>query len=1048
MAMDNQTKFDLSFSALPELELHVLRFKGKAALNSLYALEITALVKAGDLKGKGPEDFFAGGASLRLRDDSRAPRTAPGGPQAWDCSWNGVVTGFRKSGRAGDYAVLEISLEPALSMLRGQVQSRIHLGESSCDIVRDSLVFGGLAADGFRFAFDRQAYPKREFAFQHEEDLESFVMRILEREGIGLSFDQTGDREIAVFTDANSQFPPLMDGQGELVASAADVSGLGSEADKPRIFGMRSVVRVPKAKVRLKDYNWENPNRPLEVRLDVCSWGRGEIYLYGENFDSLHEGRRLAGIRKEEELWGSEAFVAESRIPGLMPGLTFEVEKSGEDGYDGRYVVAADEMAGSQAARVAAGLGVDLGALVQEEPSEVTHRLALARIDLPYRPARSRAVPKIAGQITAWIDGEGSGDQPEMDGYGRYKVLFPLDVSGRGSGKASGWVRMAQPYTGAGYGQNFPLTPGTEVLVAFVDGNPDRPVITGSVANAETGSLVNSSAPNAAGMGTKGGGSLMFSNEPTKQNVTLSAGSDRGHITLASGSPTTAALYADVVSTTTTVNNNTSTFLSSNAAGYQYAVKAGDDTIRRMVLVMASLRQAVETAAEAAGQAYAQSSDSGVKARAELANNVAAIVDYSIAPLQPLLQVSIQKCQEPDPDPRIPDPNLITISGDSTGSKAVWASKTPYGANTWAGWLTGFLLLMKPLRDISTGYKNIQDFEHPADPDKVPPPMSEDGKRSARGVAYTTEISKVTADIISLGTLLASLWGAGGAMEAKGILIHNKDSYVDVLSNTWAGVSAKGGPLLLESNSPSCADDMRCAVVPGSSGLSYCLASEADGAPVAQPKETNGILLHGKLVRTMADELSLTATQRVVAKTYGGITLATGLNAAPPAPPVTGYNALSSRNVNVGYDRNFGKGVDISALDAGSQIRIQTAAAPDPVNIICGSSAGAEAKKLSMAEGGVKLQNGSATFLDMQDGGVALQLSDTAKLSMEPTSLTVQAAPGNALAFSDSGAKLSHSAGLELSAAGGAVSVKLTETGFEVASPLEAKLNGQIIQLG
>ncbi|MDR1035283.1 MAG: type VI secretion system Vgr family protein [Deltaproteobacteria bacterium] len=1047
MAAQNQTTYTLKLNAQPDLELTVLRFRGKAELNALYEIEVTALARTADLKGKEPRDFFAGEATFVMKDESREPaRDAAPGAQAWKAAWHGVTTGFRKTGLAGEWTVMEFTLEPGLSVLRGQIQNRIHLDASSCDIVRDSLVFGGVAPDAFRFVFDRSAYPKRDFVFQHEEDLESFVMRTLEREGIGLSFDQTGDRDMAVFTDANSQFQPLVDGAGEIRVVASDVSGLGSGDSRPQIFGMRSVARVPKASVRLKDYNWQNPNRPLEVRLPVASWGRGEIYLYGENFDTEGEGRRLAGIRRDQELWAAEEFRAMSRIPGLMPGLTLEVTGAAQEGYDGRYLVCADEMEGSQSARVAVGLGLEIGGTAGEEAGETLHRLTLSRLSQPYRPARRTPVPKIAGQVTAWIDGEGSGDTPETDVYGRYKVLFPLDVSGRGNGKASGWIRMAQPYTGAGYGQNFPLTPGTEVLIAFVDGNPDRPVITGSVANAETGSVVNSSVPNAAGLGTKGGGSLMFRNDPEKQNVTLSAGSDRGHFTLASGSPTTAAVFADVASGTFTVNNVTSTFSSSNAAGYQYSINTSDDMMRQWTLLMASIRQAAEVAVEGAAQADIYNNGEVTRDNALMANNISAIVDYACAPFQSLGNLIVRRKSAPVPDPRLPDPNLVSIVGDDKGARTTWLSKTPFDTFSWASWLTGFLLLMKPVRDASTLARNVHSYDNPTPEEKAArDKLTESQKKAAHGLALTTDISKVLADLITLGVTMTTLRGLAGAVPAKGILINNKDSYVDVLSNSWAGVAAGGGPLLLESNDLRASDDMRCAGLEfdRTAILPSVLADEATEA-VGNAAQAGAVLLHGKLVRTFCDDLSLRAKTRVVAKSPV-ISLVTGTDIYPAAGAISGLTALSSRRVGIDYQSGISKGVDILAQAAGSKVRIQTKNSNDPVNVVSGATVTATARELALTKDGAKLRNGNDNYLDLTTAKTELAASAQQKITMQQSGVVVDAGAGIQLALETAQAKLAHTRSVEITGATGKIT--LAADGATLDGATMTKIKAALVQI-
>jgi type VI secretion system secreted protein VgrG len=99
--------------------------------------------------------------------------------------------------------------------------------------------------------------------------------------------------------------------------------------------------------------------------------------------------------------------------------------------------------------------------------------------------------PRISGTIVGRIDSAGSGQYAELDDMGRYKIILPFDLSGRSDGKASAWVRMAQPYAGSSHGMHFPLHKGTEVLLTFIDGDPDRPIIAAAVPNPETPSPVN-----------------------------------------------------------------------------------------------------------------------------------------------------------------------------------------------------------------------------------------------------------------------------------------------------------------------------------------------------------------------------------------------------------------------------------------------------------------------------------------------------------------------------------------------------------------------------
>jgi len=114
------------------------------------------------------------------------------------------------------------------------------------------------------------------------------------------------------------------------------------------------------------------------------------------------------------------------------------------------------------------------------------------RADVTYRPPRTTPKPRIDGVVYATIDGPELNIPAPIDEEGRYKVILPFDLAAEQGGRASRWIRMAQPTSGAGYGMHFPLRPGTEVILTHVHGDPDRPIIAGAVPNAQTPSPVTS----------------------------------------------------------------------------------------------------------------------------------------------------------------------------------------------------------------------------------------------------------------------------------------------------------------------------------------------------------------------------------------------------------------------------------------------------------------------------------------------------------------------------------------------------------------------------
>jgi hypothetical protein len=181
-------------------------------------------------------------------------------------------------------------------------------------------------------------------------------------------------------------------------------------------------------------------------------------------------------------------FHGEGTAPNLCPGFFFALEDHYRQGYNQKYLIVEVEHEGHQTGAFWAGVGKER--TEGEEKLTYANRFTAIPSDLQFRPERKTPKSRFYGTMNATIDAAGAGEYAELDDLGRYKVKLPFDQSDMEGGKASRYVRMSQPYAGAEHGMHFPLHKGTEVLLTFVDGDPDRPVIAGAVPNAETTSPV------------------------------------------------------------------------------------------------------------------------------------------------------------------------------------------------------------------------------------------------------------------------------------------------------------------------------------------------------------------------------------------------------------------------------------------------------------------------------------------------------------------------------------------------------------------------------
>jgi Rhs element Vgr protein len=994
---------------------------------------------------------------------------------------------------SGGWQAVEIRLEPEFSLMRGLVRSRILLGNTPMEALADAAFASGVSKGYLFSAGGAGLAPRREFAFQHREDTLGFVMRTLEREGLSLAFDQTGRTETAVVSDGNAGFPALLDPVtgDEAVLRAVPAAGLGAHGGALLIFGLSPEIRVPAASVRLREYDWMSPARNLDAKSTISAYGKGEIYLFGENFSTDSEGRRLASLRAEEELWASERLTALSREPGLMPGVTFAVTGSG--GLDGRYLVAETEFSGSQAAAAAAELGVDPAALARSfagldgpgaswvpdgtaAPEGLLHRLVLGRAARTYRPRRVTPVPE-AGRVTARIDGGGTAGMPEMDWAGRYKVSFPQELVSRAGGKASHWIRMAQPYVGGGYGQNFPLSPGVEVMLAFEEGDPDRPVIVGAVPDAATVTPVTSEVPPMSGLATRGGSSLMFGEEQDKQHATLSSGAGGGVVAISAGSPTVASFHAEGADVNAVVCNSNSMFASSHGAGFSYDI----DTRResgwmRWATLLAAFTTALELGADVAGavadsteghvdteeekfreqesreEYYAKKSKavgvlgmawdtardmfpytSGSKRAGAISEtfrfaSMAAKVAESGVPGAVAAYQAIQAYRHRDKIKGNADQHLFTLEGESDGAASSWKCKDPFNLKTSSGLAMLFIALMGPARAASGGTND----------------------------AYMSSAT----DFISFVITLISI-ATNSSAPARGMLIRDSASYVSFLSESFGTFSARG-PMVLESGGQALmGDDLRFANLRAYPAWDKFVKLDSGATAGGSFEKSRALLLRGKLVRTLCEELSLTSTGLVTLESAGSVRLASGPRAGAAAGPAAGprlpsVGAEDALESVVALDTGLAleKGISVDVMPGsgdGAAARMCCFDRAGAVVLLQGADAAASpapgafsGRRLDLRSKGVCMMDSTDRLFRLgQDDGVILAGGSKAELTLKDNALSLTGQQGS-VKLGSGNASMEFTQNFKVSV-GGASEITAGPSGLVIKAPATADIDNKVL---
>ncbi|MCP3941793.1 MAG: type VI secretion system tip protein VgrG [Desulfobacteraceae bacterium] len=481
MSLLTEQKFSFISKGIDTKTFTVVSFKGFEAISKPYEFEIFLVSEVGDID---PLKVLHNPAVFTIH---RAEKE--------DVDFNGILILFEETREVNGYFFFKAVLAPKFWWLGLTHHNQVFLNMTSPQIMTRTLKDGGLF-QGIDFKFDlntKISYLSLEYVCQYDESHFNFLSRWAEREGIYYFFEQTSTGEKVVFTDTKIEHKDLALGKDLIYDPPSGLDALHTD-EVIKVFTCKHGM-LPQ-KIYLKDYNYLKPSQSIEGSAVVDEKGRGENYIYGEHFDSTEEGNRLAQIRAEALLCRKTIFQGESSVPFIAPGYTFDLKKHYKKAYNRKYLVTEVSHVGHQAGYLIANVSSVLPA--RDEEMSYANSFTAIYSNQQFRPEHLAKRIKISGTINAKIDAESSGEYAELDEYGRYKVVMPFDRSGRPNGKASAWFRMVQPYAGQNKGMHFPLNKGTEVLLTFIDGHPDRPVIAGAVPNPETASPVTSGTQTAA----------------------------------------------------------------------------------------------------------------------------------------------------------------------------------------------------------------------------------------------------------------------------------------------------------------------------------------------------------------------------------------------------------------------------------------------------------------------------------------------------------------------------------------------------------------------
>lgn len=450
--------------------LDVESFTAREQFSDVYRYHITYTSTAKDLT---PQQMLRKGATLTMQTLGENLFGLATPPQVQKVV-HGIITGFQRLSGSVDEALYQITLEPFFSLLGNQKRSwRFFLNLSVPEIVEQILREHDFKGWEFEFRL-KHIYPKRAQVNQANESDRAFIERLLAEVGIFYTFTLQPDTqtEILLFGDRQSFY------QFGKTLPLRNPSGM-SDNSAEAVWGLSLRHQVVEKSVLVKDYNYREAHNPLLSATADMTRGEGEAITYGDVYHyqprHLSTGDKIAPESETANFWArldhERYLVQQTRLRGyssdvtLAPGQVLTIQ-------DTALVSSLPAVFQEPVVITAVRFSASRSSALQVRFTAIPYSETLC-----YRPPL-KARPVVAGTLTARITSPKDNDiYAHQDKDGLYWVKFDADLDDKPLGYESMPVRLAKPYGGDTYGIHFPLIQGTEVAIAFHEGDPDRPYI-------------------------------------------------------------------------------------------------------------------------------------------------------------------------------------------------------------------------------------------------------------------------------------------------------------------------------------------------------------------------------------------------------------------------------------------------------------------------------------------------------------------------------------------------------------------------------------------
>src|SRR5215831_10310367 len=426
-------------------------FQGQEAISKLFAFELDLVSEESSINY---DDIVGQAVTVRINLADESSRY-----------WNGYISRFVQAGQDSNVAVYHATMVPWLWFLDQTTDCRIFQNKATPDIIKQ--IFQEYGFKDFSLSLYGD-FVKRDYCVQYRESDFNFVSRLMEEEGIFYFFQHEDGKHTLVLGNDPAAHKPCPNQDKVRYEGTA-----GGWQDDDVVLQWLQEQEIRPGTFTSTDYNFETPT--ANMLSSVNGNGKWEIYDFPGEYTKKADGDKLARVRLQEQQTPKCVARGTSDCRSFEVGYKFKLTDHYRDDLNQEYVLTALRHSAHHNLGLTSGLG-DTNPVYENS-------FECVPFSTPIRPARRTPVPVVQGCQTAVVVGP-DGEEIFTDQYGRVKVQFHWDREGKKNENSSCWIRVSYPWAGKSWGGIQIPRIGQEVVVDFIEGDPDRPIITGRVYNA------------------------------------------------------------------------------------------------------------------------------------------------------------------------------------------------------------------------------------------------------------------------------------------------------------------------------------------------------------------------------------------------------------------------------------------------------------------------------------------------------------------------------------------------------------------------------------